>query len=705
MDAVLIGEYPQGSGAWRTLPNGARRRDYPFSELAVQLYPERFAYHVGVDRRDPEIDQQMAAVRSKPNSLCIRVVPLPATGEIEQFAQGAYEPIWAAAEKYDVPMFVGVPGNIDKLVPYLEKFPNAQVIMDHTATLYAGETPPVTDVAARFAEFDHVISLARYPNLSLKWCHAPDRISARGLSLQRPGAVRAPADRRVRSRARDVGQRLHAGPASPLVGAGAAPHAGLAHPVRAGSGVDLRQDHPHHPPLAAIAIEGLTDMTILIEKNVGVPMRDGTVLSADIYRPQTESRLPTLLQRTPYNKELPTLVNSSVNVLRVVQSGYAMVVQDTRGRFASQGTFIRSATKPTTARTPSPGQPPSRGQTAMSAWLAARTSAPRNGCRRPARQPPCEPPTPFITSADYYEGWTYQGGAFELGFSLTWTLGALALGELVRRIGQQAATMEQLHAHVRAVDDVASLFWRLPLTDMPALAELAPYYCDWLAHPTYDDYWRTIAPHERYEQVAAPALNIGGWYDLFLGGTLANYTGMRQRGAHRLRSTPAPDRRTLGARRFPRGVSGPRLRSASQRRRLRPDRGASALVRPLAEGRRQRRRARQARSDLRHGQRHVADRGRLAAAGHDVCALLPAQRRTRQHRARHGHAVARRAERRIGRRVPVRPTPASAYRWWCDLPTWSDGGRQQRPARPADRRDAERRAVLHVGAARRSLSK
>jgi len=178
VDAVLIGEYPQGSGAWRTLPNGARRRDYPFSELAVQLYPERFAYHVGVDRRDPEIDQQMAAVRSKPNSLCIRVVPLPATGEIEHFAQGAYEPIWAAAEKYDVPMFVGVPGNIDTLVPYLEKFPKAQVIMDHTATLYAGETPPVTDVAARFAEFDHVMSLARYPNLALKWCHAPDRISA-----------------------------------------------------------------------------------------------------------------------------------------------------------------------------------------------------------------------------------------------------------------------------------------------------------------------------------------------------------------------------------------------------------------------------------------------------------------------------------------------------------------------------------------------
>ena len=65
IDAVLIGEFQSGPDSVRTLPNGARRRSYPFSELAVQLYPERFAYHMSIDRRDPEIDQQMAAVRSQ----------------------------------------------------------------------------------------------------------------------------------------------------------------------------------------------------------------------------------------------------------------------------------------------------------------------------------------------------------------------------------------------------------------------------------------------------------------------------------------------------------------------------------------------------------------------------------------------------------------------------------------------------------------
>lgn len=100
--------------------------------------------------------------------------------------------------------------------------------------------------------------------------------------------------------------------------------------------------------------------------------------------------------------------------------------------------------------------------------------------------------------------------------------------------------MADLGALVQAVDDNDALYERLPLTDVPLVADLAPYYLDWLAHPDYDDYWRTIAPKERYGQITVPALNIGGWYDLFLGGTIANYTGMKEHGA-----TPAARRPRL----------------------------------------------------------------------------------------------------------------------------------------------------------------
>ena len=59
---------------------------------------------------------------------------------------------------------------------------------------------------------------------------------------------------------------------------------------------------------------------------------------------------------------------------------------------------------------------------------------------------------------------------------------------------------------------------------------MAPYYDEWLDHPSYDDFWRASAPCESFGKITVPAFNIGGWYDLFLKGTLANYVGMKQYG-------------------------------------------------------------------------------------------------------------------------------------------------------------------------------
>ncbi|MFZ1013131.1 MAG: CocE/NonD family hydrolase, partial [Terracidiphilus sp.] len=57
--------------------------------------------------------------------------------------------------------------------------------------------------------------------------------------------------------------------------------------------------------------------------------------------------------------------------------------------------------------------------------------------------------------------------------------------------------------------------------------ELAPYFLDWLAHPTYDSYWKQWAIDENYAQIQVPALTIAAWYDIFQGGSLRNYMGMR----------------------------------------------------------------------------------------------------------------------------------------------------------------------------------
>jgi uncharacterized protein len=80
-------------------------------------------------------------------------------------------------------------------------------------------------------------------------------------------------------------------------------------------------------------------MNICIEKNIPVTMRDGVKLFADVYRPDSGAEYPVLLTRLPYNKEIQKVVNFSFDVLRAVQAGYVIVVQDARGRFTSEGEF------------------------------------------------------------------------------------------------------------------------------------------------------------------------------------------------------------------------------------------------------------------------------------------------------------------------------------------------------------------------------
>ena len=71
----------------------------------------------------------------------------------------------------------------------------------------------------------------------------------------------------------------------------------------------------------------------------------------------------------------------------------------------------------------------------------------------------------------------------------------------------------------------------LPIDEMPALRQVADYYYDWLAHPTYDDYWKSFAPREKFDKITVPALSQGGWFDGFIRGTIRCYEGVSERGA------------------------------------------------------------------------------------------------------------------------------------------------------------------------------
>jgi putative CocE/NonD family hydrolase len=289
-------------------------------------------------------------------------------------------------------------------------------------------------------------------------------------------------------------------------------------------------------------------MRLIIERDVPVDMRDGTVLRADIYRPDSSERFPVLLQRTPYDKNQPRISLLLLNAIRAASAGYAVMVQDVRGRFASDGEFYTFRHEPddgydtiqwAAAQSWSSGKVGMFGLSYVGAtqWLAAIASPPALAAI-----------VPVVTASDYHEGWTYQGGAFELGFNASWTLSNLALATLVRRQSAGETFPEGFRqTYFGLVDEMCQAFETMPLKNLPLLKEynLAPYYYDWLQHPTDDAYWQPWKIEAQHANVTVPALNVGGWYDIFLGGTIRNYLGMRQHGG-----TPA-------ARQYQRLIIGP----------------------------------------------------------------------------------------------------------------------------------------------------
>ena len=275
-------------------------------------------------------------------------------------------------------------------------------------------------------------------------------------------------------------------------------------------------------------------MDLKIEKNLQVTMRDGVKLATDVYRPAGTSILPVILMRLPYNKEIPLLLFLSGDILRIAQAGFAVVVQDCRGTFKSEGEFdpyFQEAEDGADAIAWAAKQKWSDGNVGMmgasyygaTQWLAA--------CENPSA---LKAIAPFITTDQYYDMWTYQGGAFQLGFMLQWSTATFGIGEVSRRLQRGEANGEQFSEAVASADKVSDRYWHLPIADQPHLTDLTPYYSEWVAHPDYDDYWRQSAPRERYDSINVPALNFGGWYDLFLGGTLANYRNLKNRLEQRL---------------------------------------------------------------------------------------------------------------------------------------------------------------------------
>ena len=270
---------------------------------------------------------------------------------------------------------------------------------------------------------------------------------------------------------------------------------------------------------------------VKIEHNLPIMLRDGTMTYADVYRPDSPGAFPALLQRTPYDKSAPTTRASTIDPVYAASRGYAAVVQDVRGRYSSEGefyTFVNESDDGHVSIDSVASQRWCSGKVGMwgssyvgaTQWLAAMS--------KPSALAAI---VPGVTASDYHEGWTWQGGAFELGFNLSWATLSLATSNWEHLASRLRLPQDRLNNLIDSRDGLCEHFRKLPLSDLEHLKdELAPYYYDWLEHPEFDDYWRRVCIEEHHSDISVPALSFGGWYDIFLGGTIRNYTGMRDNG-------------------------------------------------------------------------------------------------------------------------------------------------------------------------------
>src|ERR1700719_3147702 len=186
---------------------------------------------------------------------------------------------------------------------------------------------------------------------------------------------------------------------------------------------------------------------VTFEPDVEMKTRDGVTLYADIFRPKADGQFPVLLQRTPYGK------SSDINIaLRGAARGYVMIIQDVRGRFASEGewyVFKHESEDGYDTVEWAAALPYSNGKVGM--WGGSYVGATQM-LAAIAHPPHLAGLCPFVTGSNYHENWTYQGGAFEQWFNQSWT---------------SALSQDTFDRSVQKNTNALGGAWKLPLAAYP----------------------------------------------------------------------------------------------------------------------------------------------------------------------------------------------------------------------------------------------
>jgi len=270
------------------------------------------------------------------------------------------------------------------------------------------------------------------------------------------------------------------------------------------------------------AARATSSYAVTYERDTVVVMRDGIKLYADVFRPDAAGEFPVLLQRTPYDKNYGTEFG-----LKAAAQGYVVIIEDVRGRYASEGEWYPFKNEMNDGYDTvewAAALPYSTGKVGMfgSSYVGATQMLAAIG-----HPPHLAGIFPFVTASNYHENWTYQGGAFEQWFSESWS--SKLARDTFNRANQKRVDPLNGAPTIPLVD--YPIFGLQPLpSQSTTTTAFAPYFLDWLEHPSYDDYWKAVSIDDHFSDITVPALHVAAWYDIFLGGSLRNYLGIKSHG-------------------------------------------------------------------------------------------------------------------------------------------------------------------------------
>ena len=271
------------------------------------------------------------------------------------------------------------------------------------------------------------------------------------------------------------------------------------------------------------------DYDVAIDKDIMMPVRDGIRLATDIYLPAQNGNaisgaFPVIMERTPYNKESERFTNMGHYFAR---RGYVVALQDTRGRYKSEGVFTKYLDD-------GPDGYDAVEWAAAQRWCNGKvgTCGISYGAHTQAALACLNPPhlaAMFLDCGGFsnsHQNAIRNGGAFELK-QATWAFNQAKLSREAAESPVVKQALEQV--------DIGEWFQRMPWKQGHSPLKWVPDYENLLfqqwTHGDFDDYWKQVGIcaelyYDRFSDV--PQMHMGGWFDPYNVTTTGNYVGLSQ---------------------------------------------------------------------------------------------------------------------------------------------------------------------------------